>query len=120
MPRQRQSTAFDRLLWGATIFVAFLGAILGYAFAGGSQDSSGQFVIGGIPIVPALAGAITGALLTNIPLLLLDRFERRDQPPEEELDDGLTDEEWEESESEETPTPQNGSGHETESQDLPR
>ncbi len=76
IPRARQSPAFDRVLWGATWLLAFLGAW--YAvdnYAGGAQLAAlalEEFArAAGAAIV---AGAAVGALSLNILLWLMDRF----------------------------------------------
>jgi len=76
IPRARQSPAFDRVLWGATWLLAFLGAW--YAvdnFANGARLATlepGEFVqtAGGAVIL----GAMAGALSLNVLLWLMDRF----------------------------------------------
>jgi len=76
MPRARQSPAFDRVLWGATWLLAFLGAW--YAadnFANGARLATlelGEFAqtAGGAIII----GAAVGAFALNALLWLMDRF----------------------------------------------
>lgn len=75
-PRARQSPMFDRVLWGATWLLAFLGAW--YAadnYVGGAPLTTlplEEFarVAGGAIIV----GAVVGAVMLNALLWLMDRF----------------------------------------------
>ncbi len=91
IPRARRSTSFDLLLWLGTPVVAFLAAWYAY----GSTDAAnppGGLVVAGTPLLPVVAGALGGALAVNVPLWLLDRFER---PEVDEID-------WEEQEESES------------------
>ena len=76
IPRARQSSAFDRVLWGATWLLAFLGAW--YAvdnYVGGAQLAAralDEFArAAGSAII---VGALVGALSLNVLLWLMDRF----------------------------------------------
>ena len=76
VPRARQSSAFDRVLWGATWLLAFLGAwyavdnyIGGAPLATLALEDFAQ-AAGGVIIL----GAIAGALSLNALLWLMDRF----------------------------------------------
>jgi hypothetical protein len=76
IPRARQSVAFDRVLWGATWLLAFLGAwyavdnyVVGarlgtLVFEEFMQAAGGALV----------SGALVGALSLNVLLWLMDRF----------------------------------------------
>jgi hypothetical protein len=93
IPRARQSPVFDRVLWGATWLLAFLGAW--YAvdkYAGGAPLATlplEEFarVAGGAIVV----GAVVGAIMLNALLWLMDRFmavepdEIGEGEPEEEI-----------------------------------
>jgi hypothetical protein len=76
IPRARQSPTFDRVLWGATWLLAFLGAW--YAVGNLNTDSPlstlklEDFVraAGGAIII----GTVVGALSLNALLWLMDRF----------------------------------------------
>ncbi|MGB8646299.1 MAG: hypothetical protein WCF84_13765 [Anaerolineae bacterium] len=96
IPRARRSPAFDRLLWGATLFVAFLGGWYAFGIADPDHPLSGV-VIAGIPVLSVAIGALVGAMAVNLPLWLLDRFERPDHDADQmewddELEDDLDDE----------------------------
>ena len=76
IPRARQSPTFDRVLWGATWLLAFLGA---WYVVGNLQSDSPLStlkledfaqVAGGAIVV----GAVAGALSLNALLWLMDRF----------------------------------------------
>ncbi len=88
IPHARQSPLFDRLLWGATALLAFLGAwfALGYVETGTLTFLSG-FVIGDLPILPALLGALAGALVLNLSLWVIDLFTPAAADDEIETDD---------------------------------
>jgi hypothetical protein len=73
IPRARTSTAFDRLLWAATVVVGFLVAWVAVAMAK-DANNVGPFAVGDTPILPAFIGALAGALALNLPLWLADRF----------------------------------------------
>ncbi len=90
IPRARSSRSFDLLLFGATALVAFLVAwlALGLAASGALAALSGLNV-GDAPVLPALLGAIAGALLVNLSLWVIDRFappplEAPEQEPEDD------------------------------------
>jgi len=76
IPRARQSLAFDRVLWGATWLLAFLGAW--YAVGNLTSDAPLSAlkledfarVAGGAIII----GAVVGAFALNALLWLMDRF----------------------------------------------
>jgi hypothetical protein len=76
IPRARQSAAFDRVLWGATWLLAFLGAW--YAvdnYVSGARLGTLVFeefvqAAGGALV----SGALVGALSLNVLLWLMDRF----------------------------------------------
>ncbi len=91
IPRARRSTAFDALLWGATLLVAFLGGWYMFGMAD-PKNPLGGIAILGVPIVSVAIGALVGAMIVNLPLWLLDRFEHPDE----------SDDEWEWDEQEET------------------
>lgn len=72
IPRARQSTVFDRVLWVGTWFLAFLGAW--YVLGNVSLPGLGSVVIGEVTVIPALIGAAVGALLLNGLLWSMDFF----------------------------------------------
>jgi len=74
IPRARKSPGFDRVLWVATWLLAFLGEWSAPSYFGGDSGMLNQWVIDQTPLIPALIGAIVGALSINIILWLLDRF----------------------------------------------
>jgi hypothetical protein len=75
VPRVRQSPVFDRVLWGATWLLAFLGAWY-------TADNYGGAPLATLALndfAPVAGGAITlgaiaGALSLNVLLWLMDRF----------------------------------------------
>jgi hypothetical protein len=73
IPRARQSPTFDRVLWFATCALAFLGAWLAPSYVP-TDWSLNSFVIGDLVLVPAVIGAVAGALSINGLLWLMDRF----------------------------------------------
>jgi hypothetical protein len=73
IPRARQSPTFDRVLWFATCALAFLGAWLAPSYVPTDWSLNG-FVIGDLVLVPAVIGAVAGALSINGLLWLMDRF----------------------------------------------
>ena len=85
IPRARRSVIFDRLLWGATLLVAFLGAWLALGYANADTTGSGlsSFRIADVPVIASLIGAVAGALILNLPLVVLDLFSGA--PDEEEF-----------------------------------
>lgn len=90
IPRARTSPGFDRLLWAATLVVGFLLAWVAVAMAGDAGTFSTP-AVGDTPIVPALIGALAGALAINVPLWFADRQgggggEEYDDEPEVEPD----------------------------------
>lgn len=87
IPRARQSPIFDRLLWVATVAVAFLGAWAALGYVAGSPDLAGwsSYRVGEVPVVPIVAGAAGGALLLNVILWLMDRFVPAEELEEEEF-----------------------------------
>ena len=74
IPRARQSSAFDRVLWVSTWFLAFLGAW--YVLGNVNLPRLNGVVIGEVPVIPTLIGAAAGALLLNGLLWLMDFFSR--------------------------------------------
>lgn len=72
IPRARTSPGFNLLLWAATLIVGFLLAWVVVAMAGDAGTLSAP-AIGDTPLVPALIGALGGALAINVPLWLADR-----------------------------------------------
>ncbi len=102
IPRARKSTVFDRVLWMATWLLAFLGAWMAPSYIGTDAALNGV-VIGEVSLIPALIGAVAGALSINLLLWLLDRFDR---PP---IEENLTAEEPGESKQENVGTSSNDS-----------
>ncbi len=74
IPRARTSPTFDRLLWAATGVVAFLVAWVAVAMAK-NAGTWGNWAIADTPVLPTVIGGLLGALVLNLPLWLLDRFE---------------------------------------------
>jgi hypothetical protein len=76
IPRARQSSVFDRVLWGATWLLAFLGAwyavdnYVGSARLGTLAFEEFAQAAGGALV----SGALVGALSLNVLLWLMDRF----------------------------------------------
>lgn len=73
IPRARTSPFFNGLLWAATLVVCFLLAWVAAAMA----KDAGTFstpAVGDTPLLPALLGALGGALAVNLPLWLADRL----------------------------------------------
>ncbi len=68
IPRARQSTAFDRLLWAGTFVTAFLGswAALGYIGPDSSLAALNTVVFADTRILTVLAGALASALFLNL------------------------------------------------------
>lgn len=75
IPRARTSPTFDRLLWAATFVVAFLLAWVAVAMAK-NAGTLGDWAVADTPVLPAAIGGLIGALGVNLPLWLLDRFEK--------------------------------------------
>jgi hypothetical protein len=73
VPRARASITFDLLLWAATLVVGFL---LAWVVVGNTKSAgiSAIFIIADTPMLPAIVGALAGALALNLPLWLADRF----------------------------------------------
>jgi hypothetical protein len=76
IPRARQSSVFDRVLWGATWLLAFLGAwyavdnyVSGAQLAALALDEFARAASSAI-----IVGALVGALSLNVLLWLMDRF----------------------------------------------
>ena len=76
IPRARQSPMFDRVLWGATWLLAFLGAwyavdnyVSGVPLATLALDEFARAASSAI-----IVGALVGALSLNVLLWLMDRF----------------------------------------------
>ncbi len=80
IPRARQSAAFDRLLWVGTFLIAFFGGWLAPAYIG---DPVPSLVLGGVSLLPILAGSVAGALALHVILLLFDWFERPEEDDSE-------------------------------------
>ncbi len=80
IPRARRSAVFDRVIWAATWLLAFLGAWVAPSYIGTDAALNGV-VVAEVSLIPALIGAVAGALSINLLLWLLDRFDR---PPIEE------------------------------------
>ncbi len=74
IPRARQSPAFDRILWGATWVLAFIGAWIAPSYLGGNSSVIDSLVIAQVSVIPTLIGAAAGALFINSLLWLIDRF----------------------------------------------
>lgn len=85
IPRARQSSLFDRVLWIGTWFLAFLSAwfVLGNVSVPGLD----VLVLGGVSVIPALIGAAVGAFALNGLLWAMDLFSHpqfeEDAPAEE-------------------------------------
>ncbi len=75
IPRARQSRDFDRILWIASLVLAFLGAWGAPGFIPADLPLSNVVVLD-LPIVQVVIGALAGALSINVLLWILDRFER--------------------------------------------
>lgn len=88
IPHARKSPFFDRLLWGATVLLAFLGAwfALGYA-ENGVFAWLNAFVVADLPILALLLGALAGALLLNLSLWVIDLSTPTVRDQEFETDD---------------------------------
>ncbi len=73
IPRARQSTLFDAVLWLATWLLAFFTASSAPSYF--SADSAlMNFQISQVAVIPTLIGAAVGALLVNVPLWIIDRL----------------------------------------------
>ncbi len=85
IPRTRSSAGFNRLLWAATLLVAFLTGWVAVAMAQSSNLLT-DISIAATPVLPALLGGLFAALVLNLPLWLLDRLEPGGggEPDEEE------------------------------------
>jgi hypothetical protein len=88
IPRARTSPTFDRLLWVATVVVAFLIAWVAVAMAK-NAGTWGDWAIGDTPVLPAVIGGLIGAFALNLPLWLLDRFEsgKEENAPDEQSEE---------------------------------
>ncbi len=91
IPRARQSTAFDRMLWVGTFVIAFLGswAALGYIGPDSSLAALNNVVFADTRILTVLAGALASALFLNLLLWVMDRFSRPSIDDEDFGDDGV-------------------------------
>lgn len=89
IPRARQSPVFDRVLWFGTWFIALLGAW--FALGNLSLPTLNGLILGDVPVVPALIGAVGGAIILNGLLWGMDTFGRGQ--PEDEAVDGESSEE---------------------------
>ncbi|MBI5034571.1 MAG: hypothetical protein HZB51_28950 [Chloroflexi bacterium] len=84
VPRARQSSNFDRVLWGATFLLAFIGAWGAPGFIPTNLPLS-HLIVSDLSLVQIILGALAGALSINILLWIMDRFER--PSPEADLSD---------------------------------
>ena len=75
IPRVRTSPLFNGLLWVATPVSGFLVAWVAVAMAGQAQVLDNVILLD-TPVLPAVGGALAGALAVNLPLWLLDLFDR--------------------------------------------
>lgn len=75
IPRARNSSLFNRILWVATALVSFLGAWLALPFGETvpAFQSLNMLRVSDVPVVPVALGAFAGALVVNAPLWLMDR-----------------------------------------------
>ena len=73
IPRARQSPMFDRVLWGGTWLLAFLGAESAPNYIPANSPLN-DYVIADIRWIPLLIGAAVGALSINLLLWVIDRF----------------------------------------------
>ena len=73
IPRARQSPLFDRVLWGGTWLLAFLGAESAPNYIPANSPVN-DYVIADIRWIPLLIGAAVGALSINLLLWVIDRF----------------------------------------------
>ncbi len=78
IPRARRSTVFDAMLWIATLVVAFLGGWYMFGMADPKNPLGGLAILD-VPILSIAIGALAGAMLVNLPLWLLDRFEHSNE-----------------------------------------
>ena len=76
IPRARQSPMFDRVLWGGTWLLAFLGAESAPNYIPANSPLN-DYVIVDIRWIPLLIGAAVGALSINLLLWVIDRFSQR-------------------------------------------
>ncbi len=85
----RQSPVFDRILWVATWGIAFVGGWLGIGYLGGNPNlgALSNLIVGELPIVPVVLGAVGGVLVLHLILWVMDHLER---PVIEEEDDDVT------------------------------
>ncbi len=94
IPHARQSPAFDRLLWAATLALAFLGGWIAFDNLG---PVSPAISVAGVPVLPIVIGALAAGVALNLILLLLDHFEgpegiepEEDEREAEELEEDRT------------------------------
>ncbi len=105
VPHARQSPAFDRLLWAATLALAFLGAWIAFDSLGPLAPA---IAVTNVPLLPIVLGALIGVVSLNVILGLLDHFERPEEiaPEAAEAEDGEAEEDQtEESTPEDSNTP---------------
>jgi hypothetical protein len=84
VPRARRDLWFEVMLWVGTALVAFLGSLLAIAAASSLAVVRGLtgFSLQGVPLIPAALGALGGALVLNVPLWLMNRFEEAEDSAE--------------------------------------
>lgn len=83
IPHARQSASFDRLLAISTFLIAFLGEWL---VASQWVPETPSLEIGGVTVLPILAGGLGAVVILNLVLWLLDRLDQPEVPPEDEQD----------------------------------
>ncbi len=74
IPRQRQSTVFDWVLWSATWLLAFLCGWSAPNYSGDLSVMLYVWTVDGISVIPTLIGAAVGAFSINLLLWAMDRF----------------------------------------------
>jgi hypothetical protein len=84
LPHARRNHWFEVVLWFGTAVVSFLSALL--AEAGASElalfHALTEFTVLGMALIPAIVGAVAGALIVNLPLWFVSRFDIRADAPE--------------------------------------